>query len=132
MIQEMNRNGILIDLAHTNDPCALDAIEVSEKPVVDSHSGPRAIDPDAGDRSTPDEVMKALAARGGMLGIAVPIRRPAGDYPYTSVPDDQIEECGRLFRYSIDVMGIDHVGVGTHFNTACMPWLTESLLAAGF
>ena len=132
MIQEMNRNGILIDLAHTNDPCALDAIEVSEKPVVDSHSGPRAIDPDGGDRSTPDEVMKALAARGGMLGIAVPIRRPAGDSPYTSVPDDQIEECVRLFRYSIDVMGIDHVGVGTHFNTACMPWLTEGLLAAGF
>ena len=83
MIQEMNRRGILIDLAHTNDPCALDAIEVSERPVVDTHSGPRALEQDPSPRSTSDEVMKALAEKGGMLGIMPPIGRPTAT-PRTS------------------------------------------------
>ena len=65
MIAEMNAAGILIDLAHSNDPCALDIIEVSTKPVVDSHSGPRALVDEP--RAAPDEVMRALAERGGVL-----------------------------------------------------------------
>ena len=65
MIEEMNRRGILIDLAHTNDPCALDAIEVSERPVIDTHSGPRALEEDPSPRSTSDEVMKGPGPEGG-------------------------------------------------------------------
>ena len=43
MIAEMNRAGVLIDISHLNDPCSLDAIEVSERPLVASHSNPRAL-----------------------------------------------------------------------------------------
>ena len=105
MIEEMNRCGILVDLAHTNDPCALDAIEVSEKPVIDTHSGPRALEEDPSPRSTPDEVMKALAANGGMLGITPPIGRPEGDAPYESVDDGEMEATLKQIRYAVEVMG---------------------------
>lgn len=131
MIEEMNRCGMLIDLAHTNDPCALDIIEVSATPVVDSHSNPRTLE--EGDRSAPDEVMKALAARGGMLGIVPQISRPPGDAPMLQAPPaEEIEQTLRMIRYAVDLMGIDAVGIGTHFNSMAIPWITEALLEAGF
>ena len=132
MVEEMNRRGILIDLAHTNDPCALDAIEVSERPVIDTHSGPRALEEDPSPRSTSDEVMRALAAKGGMLGIMPPIARPHGDTPYESIDDGEMEETLKQVRYAVDLMGADHVGMGTHFNSAVIPWITEALLHDGF
>ena len=132
MIKEMNRCGILIDLAHSNDPCALDAIEVSEKPVIDTHSNPRALEKEPNPRSIPDEVMKSLSDSGGMLGIIPPIQRPLDDAPYTSIDDDQILETLKQIRYAVDLMGPDAVGIGTHFNSAIMPWLTEALINDGY
>ena len=38
----------------------------------------------------------------------------------------------RLIRYAVDRMGIDGVGIGTHFNSAALPWVTAGLLDAGF
>ena len=131
MIQEMNRCGILIDLAHSNDPCALDTIDISEKPVVDSHSGPRALAPED-DRAAPDEVMKALASKGGMLGISPPITRPAGDAQYDGIDSGQTRTTLDQIHYAVDLMGVKHVGIGTHFNTAIMPFLTDALLDDGF
>ena len=131
MIEEMNAAGILIDLAHSNDPCALDIIEVSEKPVVDSHSGPRALAPDDL-RAAPDEVMRALAKRGGILGIPPPITRPPGDAPYQAVEPQQLQQTLAQVRYAVDVMGADSVGIGTHFNSAVLKWVVEGLLDAGF
>ncbi len=130
MIEEMNANGILIDLAHTNDVCALDIIELSQVPVADTHSNPRALED--GLRSTPDEVMKAMAARGGLLGLCPAISRPQGDALMTQVNPAEIDKALTHIRYAVDVMGVDHVGIGTHFNTACLPWLTDGLLQAGF
>jgi membrane dipeptidase len=130
LIAEMNRAGILIDLAHTNEVCALDVIEHSAVPVIDSHSNPRALEDSP--RNTSDAVMKALAARGGLLGIMPPISRPPGEAPYTGVPPAPLEKAIRYIRYAVEVMGVEGVGIGTHFNTAVMPYLTEGLLKAGF
>ena len=130
MIAEMNAAGILIDLAHSNDPCALDIIEVSTKPVVDSHSHPRALVDEP--RAAPDEVRRALAERGGVLGIPPPIPRPPGDAPYRAVAPEQLEQTLVQVRYAADVMGVEGVGIGTHFNSAVLPWVVEGLLDAGF
>ena len=130
MIEEMNRCGILIDLAHTTDPCALDVIEVSEKPVVDTHSNPRSLDP--GDRSAPDDVMRALAQQGGMLGIVPTIGRPEGDAPYQSVDREGLEQTLKYVDYAVGLMGVDHVGIGTHFNSAVLPFITAALLDSGY
>lgn len=130
MIEEMNQCGILIDLAHSSDPCALDTINLSASPVVDTHSIPRAFSDDP--RSIPDDVMRALAARGGMLGVMPPISRPAGSGVYESLAAEEVATTLRYIRYAVDVMGIDAVGIGTHFNTAVLPALTEALLRDGF
>jgi membrane dipeptidase len=130
VLREMNRAGILIDISHLNDPCSLDALEISEKPVVASHSNPRKLIP--GPRSIPDDVMRALARKGGVLGLVPPITRPDGERPLVSVPVSQLEETVKMIRYAGDVMGIDHVGIGTHFNTTVIPWVTDALLSAGF
>ncbi|MBM3276739.1 MAG: membrane dipeptidase [Candidatus Handelsmanbacteria bacterium] len=130
MIREMNRAGILIDLAHTNEVCALDIIENSASPVIDSHSNPQVLEPSP--RNTSDAVMKALAARGGLLGIMPPISRPAGEQPYQGVPADQLARTIGYLRYAVDLMGVEGVGIGTHFNSAVFPYLTEGLLDAGF
>lgn len=130
MIEEMNLAGILIDLAHTNEVCALDIIEVSSAPVVDSHSNPRTLEEST--RNTSDRVMRALADSGGMLGIMPPIPRPEGEVPYTSIPQAALQRSIDYIRYAVDVMGVKSVGIGTHFNTAVLSWLIDGLLASGF
>lgn len=130
MIREMNERGILLDLAHCNDPCALDAIEVSTVPVVDTHSNPRALE--EGTRSIPDEVMRALARRDGLLGIMPPITRPERNAPYDGLAAGEVAQTLSYVRYAVDVMGIDSVGIGTHFNTAVLPMLIDALLDDGF
>mgnify|MGYP002843695140 FL=1 len=81
MIDQMNRSGILIDLAHTNEASSLDIISYSQRPVIDSHSNPRALEEST--RNTSDAVMRALADQGGLLGIIPGITRPEGEQPYT-------------------------------------------------
>lgn len=130
MIQEMNRNGIVIDLAHSNDFCARDIIEISAAPVVASHSNPRECEPSL--RNMPRDVMHALAARGGVLGIMPPIARPDGERPFARIDRAQMDKTLDFIRNAVDVMGIDHVGIGTHFNSAVLPWLTDALLTAGY
>jgi membrane dipeptidase len=130
VLREMNRLGILIDISHLNDPCSLDALAISEKPVVASHSNPRQLEP--GPRSIPDDVMRALARNDGVLGLVPPITRPPGERPLVRVPATQLEATVNMIRYAADVMGTAHVGIGTHFNTTVIPWVTDALLAAGF
>jgi microsomal dipeptidase-like Zn-dependent dipeptidase len=83
-------------------------------PSLPKHSNPRALVGDL--RAAPDEVMRALAERGGVLGIPPPIIRPPGDAPYGAVAPEQLEQTLVRVRYAADVMGVDGVGIGTHFN----------------
>ncbi len=130
MLHEMNRLGILIDISHLNDPCSLDAIAVSDRPVVASHSNPRGLDDSP--RNIPDAVMRALADKGGLVGLIPPISRPAGERPLQQVPRQEMERTLALIRYAVDRMGVEGVGIGTHFNTTVLPWVTDGLLGAGF
>jgi len=131
MIAEMNQAGILIDLAHSNDPCALDVIDISEVPVVDTHSGPRALSPDDA-RAMPDDVMRAMSKQGGMLGISPPISRPPGEFPFDTINPEEMATTLKQLHYAVDMMGVAAVGIGTHFTTAIMPALTDALLDDGF
>lgn len=135
LIEEMNGCGILVDISHLNDPCALDVIAVSSKPVIASHSNPRALSGSL--RDIPDEVMRALAGAGGVLGIMPLISRPpgappTGAGPMLAVAQQEVDETVHLIRYAVNIMGSDGVGIGTHFNSAALPWVTYGLLHAGF
>lgn len=104
-VKRMNRLGMLIDVGHTNDQTALDTIEASDKPIYNSHSGPEAI---AQGHITGDEVLKALAEKGGMIGVG-----GAGMGLSTEKnPVGNIESYMECVEYCIKLMGIDHVGCG--------------------
>ena len=66
-VERMNKVGMLIDCSHCGDRTTLDTIEVSDRPVVLSHIGARALWDS--NRLAPDEVLVACAAKGGLIGI---------------------------------------------------------------
>ncbi len=67
VIEEMNRLGMIVDVSHVHDETFWDVLRVSKAPVVASHSACRALSPHH--RSLSDEMLKALAEKGGLLGI---------------------------------------------------------------
>ncbi len=110
VVHGMNRYGILIDLAHTGNKTSLDVVEVSEDPVVITHANPKALNPSF--RNKPDEVIKALAARGGVIGLVswnVLVEKEPGKRPTINDYIDHI-------NYVVDLVGIDHVGIGSDIN----------------
>ncbi|WP_372671141.1 dipeptidase [Amycolatopsis kentuckyensis] len=105
-VERMNAVGMLIDVSHASDRTSLDAIEVSAKPLAITHAGARAVWPIA--RMKPDEVLKACAERGGVLGIEAA--------PHTTLSYDHraqsIESVMDHFTHAVEVMGIEHVAFG--------------------
>jgi len=67
VIREMNRIGMVIDISHVSDSTFYDVLEVTEDPVIASHSGCRAINPHR--RNMSDEMLRALAKNDGVIGI---------------------------------------------------------------
>jgi len=105
-IEEMNRLGILIDLAHSNDATTSEAIEASKDPTIFSHANPRSICPHR--RNKTDEQIKAMAEKGGVIGI-VPFA------PFTEVKKGvrpTFEDYLYHMEYAIKLVGVDHVGMG--------------------
>lgn len=103
VIAEMNRVGVIVDVAHCGWRTSLDAAKASERPMVASHSGCAALN--AHHRCKPDEVIRAIADTGGYIGICcVPaFLGGAGDI---SAMLDHVDYVVRKF-------GAEHVAIGT-------------------
>jgi membrane dipeptidase len=99
-IEEANRLGIVIDLAHANTQTIRDVLEVSEDPVIFSHGGLKAVQQQ--DRALTDEEVAWIATAGGVVGIW-----PNGASVATVA--DMVD----LMEHVIRVGGIDHVGIGS-------------------
>jgi membrane dipeptidase len=67
LVHEMNRLGMIVDVSHISDKAVLDAVAESKSPVIASHSSVKAIAPIV--RNMPDEVIKAIAKKGGVVAI---------------------------------------------------------------
>ncbi|MDH4257583.1 MAG: dipeptidase [Candidatus Aminicenantes bacterium] len=67
VVREMNRLGMVIDISHVSDETFFDVIEISEDPVIASHSGCRTLNPHS--RNMSNEMLRALAENGGVIGI---------------------------------------------------------------
>jgi len=181
VVREMNRLGVIVDISHVSDKTFADVLAVSKAPVIASHSSCRAIC-DA-PRNMTDEMMKALAAKGGVVQInyhvgflsqkfrdaekADPkineeigkeVTKRCGDNEACQLLEgDQLTreavEQGKLPRvgyeeiiehidHAVKVAGADHVGLGSDFDGANMPYgmedasklplITDALLKKGY
>lgn len=78
VVREMNRLGMVIDLSHASDAAFFQVLEVTSDPVICSHSGCRAINPHR--RNLSDEMLRALAKNGGVVGIVFVLNYLRSDY----------------------------------------------------
>ncbi|MFC1783875.1 dipeptidase, partial [Planctomycetota bacterium] len=105
VVDRMNQLGMLIDLSHTCMDTMADAIKFSSKPVIISHGGCKAVYDHP--RNTTDKNLKALADKGGIIGI-YQINPFVGPKERNNL-DDYLNH----IDHAVKVAGIDHVGIGS-------------------
>jgi len=105
VIKEMNRVGLVIDMSHSAERSTLEAIDLSARPIVISHANPSAWAPALRNKS--DNVMKALAARGGMFGFSL--------YPHHLKDKSActLESFCSMVARTADLVGVENLGMGT-------------------
>lgn len=108
VVREMNRVGMMVDLSHAAETSFYDALELSTSPIVCSHSSARALCDHP--RNLTDAQMQALAKRGGVAQVTFyhGFLRKEGEASIL----DAIEHLNHM----VNIMGIEHVGIGTDFD----------------
>lgn len=128
VVPRMEQLGIVVDLAHASRQTMQEVLAMATKPVVVSHTGVAAVCP--GPRNLTDDQLRAIAANGGLIGIG---------YWDGAVCEPTIENIVRSIRHAVQVMGVQHVALGSDFDGATKtPWdtrgvivVTDALLASG-
>jgi membrane dipeptidase len=117
LVKACNRLGILIDLSHLNERGFWDVAEVTDAPLVATHSNAWTITPST--RNLTDRQLDAIRDSDGMVGVnfAVGFIRP-DCAPEADTPLDMVV---RHFEYLVDRLGIDRVGFGSDFDGALIP-----------
>lgn len=103
VVREMNRLGMIVDLAHASSDTVQGVLAESRYPVVDSHTRPSALRQGARFRS--DDEIRSVAKRGGVIGV-LPV----------SLKDETFDSLLKDIDYVVSVAGVDHVGIGTDLN----------------
>jgi len=104
-IVEMNRVGMIIDMSHSAQTSTLEAIEISSRPICISHANP--IFAHEALRNKSDEVLKALAAKGGLLGFSLyPFHLPNGS-------SCSLEDFCKMVSKTAALIGVDALGIGS-------------------
>jgi membrane dipeptidase len=144
LIPELDRHGIIHDASHLAEESFWQLLDLTGGKIMASHSNCRAIIPT--DRQLSDDMIKAIAARGGVIGINFYDRFlvPAPDYGHRRAT---LEDVVRHLRHMCDLIGdADHVGIGTDMDgglgreqipmeietSADLPRVTDALSAGGF
>jgi membrane dipeptidase len=137
LVEELNRLGMIVDIAHLAPAGVADVFEVCQGPVVASHANARALCDVS--RNLTDAQLEQVAASGGVVGVVFcPAFITAGEEPATL--DMLLDHVDHMVK----VMGVDHVGLGSDFDgfggpppvgledVSCMPNITAGLLARGY
>jgi microsomal dipeptidase-like Zn-dependent dipeptidase len=108
VIKEMNRTGMMVDISHAGVQTFYDALDISTKPIVASHSSARALCNHP--RNLYDDQLRALAQKGGVAQVTLynGFLKEAGQAT--------IEDAIAHLNHMVDIMGIEHVGIGTDFD----------------
>ena len=136
VVAEMNHLGMLIDVSHLSEAGFWDVIKKSKEPIVASHSNCYSLCPHL--RNLKDEQIKALADKGGVIGVTfVP------DFLIKENRKSTVEDVVRHIDYLVEKAGIDHVGLGSDFDGTVelpiglkgadeIPNITKELLNQGY
>ena len=108
VIKEMNRVGMMVDISHAGERTFYDALDISSKPIVASYSSARALCNHP--RNLTDDQLKALADKGGVAQVTL----------YSGFLKEQgmatIQDAIEHLNHMVNIMGIEHVGIGTDFD----------------
>ena len=108
VIHEMNRVGMMVDLSHAGEHTFYDTLDISEMPVVCSHSSVRALCDHP--RNLYDDQLKALAKKDGVIQVCLYSGFLRSDQPATIC--DAINHLNHI----VNLIGVEHVGLGTDFD----------------
>lgn len=108
VVRELNRLGVMVDMSHASEPSFYDALQLSAQPIVCSHSSARVLCDHP--RNLTDDQLRALAAKGGVAQVTF--------YNGFLRKDGQasILDAVEHLNHMVDVMGVEHVGIGTDFD----------------
>lgn len=129
MITRMEAKRMTVDLAHASARTIDEVLGMATRPVVVSHTGVKGTCNN--NRNLNDDQLRAIAATGGVVGIG---------YWETAVCGTGAKAIARAMRYVADLVGVDHVGlgsdydgaVGVPFDTTRLVEITEALIQEGF
>ncbi|RAL24879.1 hypothetical protein DL240_01330 [Lujinxingia litoralis] len=108
LVEELNRYGVVVDLAHVNDPGVLDACAASHSPVFCTHTGARGLYEHP--RNISDAAIDAIAATGGVMGVIFAPGYLCGSWRATSeVALDHLD-------YFVERVGVEHVALGSDYD----------------
>lgn len=111
LVKEMNHLRMLVDVSHISERGFWDVLEISEYPVIASHSNCKTLCRHT--RNLSNEQLKALAVNGGVVGITFVPGFITTD-GWEKMPP--LAQLLNHFAYAIDIAGIDHVGIGSDFD----------------
>lgn len=106
-VRRMNQLGMIVDVGHSGYQTTLDAIEVSAKPIVFSHTNCMALCKHP--RNKTDDQIRALANKGGVMGIST------FNWFVSDKARSTLEDLLDHFDHVINLVGADHVGIGSDF-----------------
>ncbi len=124
IVARMNKLGMAVDVSHCGDRTTLDTFEVSRKPVLVTHSNCRALVPNLR-RDKSDEVIKKMAAKGGVIGITLIRSFVRARGPATI--ENALDHIDRVAR----LCGVEHIGIGTDVDLDGRAKLPSKELKAG-
>lgn len=115
LVLEMNRLGMIIDVSHMSEKTFWDTINISKSPIIASHSGVYSLRNHR--RNLKDDQLKALAKNGGVVGIVL----CQAFLVDTDKNPAYIKDFVDHIDYVVNLIGIDHVGIGSDFDGATIP-----------
>lgn len=129
MIRRLESKRMIVDVAHASAKTIDDVLAIATRPVFVSHSGVRGTCDNQ--RNLSDEQLKGIARTGGVIGIG---------YWDTAVCGTDAQAIAKAIRYTANLVGVDHVGLGsdfdgavkTPFDTSGLVQITDALIAEGF